>query len=325
MLEMPNVLTQVFIFFCVGLIWVGCGKNENLPNPEQSYVVRSLAEISPEERKKLESFFDTLVKDYNYPYTLFGDKPCSFASYEHVRKAPSLHSLKNQEFYILDEGWNTWLRHQDLFPSTHYMMRKVSDSTLEMIIVINKIALQGVLRKHLDKFQQELGMPFSVEEIVKKVETEQGFFENLIDSPLLGILLGYGKVNTECFERRMQLCQRLSALPPPFELEGVTAKSQLFLRGYSKNFRGETEFENSENIPLKLGELNQLIAKCNFFELKGGDFFQEEILSPVFAAVKDEETDALQTKYEEARETIINAYRNKSVIEVTLTQWMRKD
>lgn len=317
--------------FLVILLFIGC-KQANRPQSDH-YVSETLATIPLQDRQKLENFFDFLIKDSLYPYTLFGDKPCSFANYWNLTKYPRSNFLTQTEYVILEEGWDCWVRYKYLFPSDNYFMRKITYKDtphVNLILIINKKALKSILNLHALTFQKIMSLNSSTEEVMIKIEKEDQFLADIFDhAELLGILLGYGEVNAKGFETRASLCERLDALiVPPIDssILDLSAKSQCFLKAYGKkDSLNKVPLESLTNASFLSDELNELTEQLTFFELEGSDFFPEEILTPTFAAIqKHDDTIQLYDSYQRTREKILDAYTDKPLIEVTLNQWMKK-
>lgn len=294
-------------------------------------ILVKIHEIPISEREKLVDFFDLLIKDFQCAYTLFGDKPCSFASYVNPAQCLSSESLNKLNYYIFEEGWLCWLHCQHLFSSENYRLRKIEppNSALKMILMINKRALINVINQHLARFQKELNLDLSAEEMFRKIDSDDIFLTKVLaDSARLGILLGYGEDNSDIFKKKQTLINQVNAcmFPPLKEgLESDSSKKEPLIKAYSNKRMKLKGSEESLQDPEKItSELNDISQKTHFFTLPGSDFFQDEIQSPVFASLSDsQETMKLYDRYDKMREDVSKAYQDKPLIEVTLSQWIK--
>src|SRR5262249_28660259 len=121
-------------------------------------------------------------------------------------------------------------------------------------------------------------------------DSEQDVMKLLNDNTeLLGILLGYGKVNAMLFERKANICQHLNAkMTPPFTSQSDIVKLQPSGQNLVTLYRCEEPKSALANCsPLSkydslADELNDILSHEEIFELYGSDFFLDRFISPVF-------------------------------------------
>jgi hypothetical protein len=140
-------------------------------------------------------------------------------------------------------------------------------------------------------------------------------------------LLGYGKVNAQGFNNRANLSIHIheATLPPLEEKLGeLTSKSLLFVRGYARSKFQPASASPSSDVSFLSQELNKITERHKSFELDKSDFLLDNVQSPIFSAVlEDEETKKLYQEYSETRKIIQEAYKDKPMFEVTINQWMK--
>ena len=62
--------------------------------------------------------------------------------------------------FFLDEGWKTWIKYQQIFPSQRFIFTKIpSKGGYEFLILINKTAFKKIFEKNRDLFETSLGRP----------------------------------------------------------------------------------------------------------------------------------------------------------------------
>jgi hypothetical protein len=277
------------------------------------------------DRRALEEFFELLIKDKDFAYTLFGTKPVSIVDY--FGNHPT-----SFETLILERGWATWQKQKHLFPSKNFELIHINFGRLngrnhKEIVLVNKSATLNIIKKNINIFHDFLQNDWTAEDILNAITTDNLFLKNLIyKSDILGILLGYGNINAQNFEKSKELSAHINeeTNPPLLEnFEGLGTMGQLFVKGY-----GKSELKPLHKLSLDLStskeELNQLIEALEPFELDKSDFLLDRIQTVTFSGdMNDEETKQLKQNYNETRNGIIKTYDNKSIFEVSMNQWMK--
>lgn len=302
--------------------------------PSEIDIKKNISIIPLEDQEKLKAFFTILIKDHNFAYTLFGEKPCSIAGY---MKASEFHDglvpLTYFESSIFDEGWKSWCKYLHLFPSDNFVMKLIiyeGSPQYRSILIINKKAMLAVLKTHKKTIQKHLQVSLNENEILTKIIEDDKLW--LSSSPTIeGILLGFGEPNSNLFEK----CRELSLFInknsyPPFKCHWnkLSELGLLFVQGYSsKELEPISDsFNNFTQTTSSIDELNNLTQTRQIFELRGSDQFLEDFHSPVFVIVPNSsETESLYKIYAENREKISKAYQGKPFIETTLNQWVKNN
>lgn len=306
---------KIALYFVITIICISCTQK-----PPKLIPVQNL--------EKLAAFFELVIKDYDFGYTLFGNKPCSIVGY----RVDNLYKNSSIEAVILEEGWAQWCRYKHLFPSPNFVLKQIIDTeseTVREILIINKSATLNILKAHLSTFHDILNYPYQAEELLSKMIEDENFLKELMNrSEILGILLGYGKINSVNFAKRFELClyiNKLSVPPLDQNWNELNPSSLKLVKGYS-HIGHEPNFLNSSlDLAAAVKELNTLTTTLEIFELPGSDFLLEQFQSPIFIANRSEpETQKLYRDYCETRVKIIEAYQGKSILDVTLNQWTRK-
>lgn len=297
-------ISFIFLVLCLG----------QSPNKEQ---------IDPNDQKKIQLFFDHLIRSGNFAYTLFGEKPCSITVYSSKLDF-------SYDSIILEQGWMCWLSHNHLFPSLHFALKKINNVEnrgVNEIILINKKKTLNVIKSNIKEFHKRLDTQISAEEILNLMLVDNAFLQNIFEkSDLVGILLGYGTINAMNFENRVKLSLAVNERSSPPYIENLNDLSPLslyFVKAYStKRYKSDPVFSNQE-ISILTQELDRLVGELDTFELAEADDILEKIPSPVFAFIQnDPETIDLHIKYARDREKVIEAYKNKPIFDVTMKQWM---
>jgi hypothetical protein len=307
-------IMKIFSFFYVVtllLLFTGCNRTKNT--------------IPLEDKKALEAFFELLVKDHNYAYTLFGSKPVSIAGYNGWDPT-------SFETLILEKGWTSWCKYSYLFPSQNFVLRRLDFGSrywinYRGILIINKQAALNTLRTHLQLIQNYLQVDFTAEKLLGNLLEDDQLLTKLTQrGDMLGILLGYGKANAINFEKRLSLSLYIheATLPPLKEnLEGLNPLSLLFVKGYARSKLEPSFTFSSLDLSFLIQELNKITEINAAFELEKSDYPLDNIQTPIFNAVlEDEETKQLYKDYSAMRNKIEEAYKDKPIFEVTINQWM---
>lgn len=283
---------------------------------------KNVETINQEDKRDLSNFFELLIRYGDFAYTLFGEKPCSIATYR-----------KNLDFsyhsVILENGWRCWLKHNHLFPSKNFALRRIEITDhmpISEFIVINKKSTLAAIENNIEVFHKTLKTQASAEKILNLMLSDNAYLKTIFNSELLGILLGYGTINAKSFEKRLNYSTAINELSsPPFKenLNNLSPLSLLFVKGHPANvFKVDPSYSNQE-ISFLIEELNRLVAELDIFELAEADYLLEKTPSPIFAHIKNApETLNLYKQYAQDREKINEAYHNQSIYDVTIKQWM---
>ncbi|ADI37918.1 hypothetical protein [Waddlia chondrophila] len=146
------------------------------------------------EQEKIEHFFRTLIKQYGFGYTLFGDKPvsllCWLAEPDYNKKRP--YFTVNEDFI---ESYSVWKKYEKKFPSNKYILQ---ERTLAMgkdyidLVLIKKTLFNESIKNNNDFFSPG----YDTDTFLKSEKLEN--YVNCSDEQKskyhirMGILLGYG-------------------------------------------------------------------------------------------------------------------------------------
>lgn len=312
-----------FVFLAV---FSGCQQKHTQQVRLSSNILQSLPEAN---LRVLESFFEILCCEYPFAYTLFGKKPMSIAYYFSNFAS---YIYDPMEYLSLEKGWELWKEYSPLFPSNQFVLKKCRDGETFIIFLINKTQAFRVISENLIKFEEILNQKVEPDKFLQQLcDPEENVMKLLNESSeLLGILLGYGKVNAMVFERKVNITNYLNAkMTPPFTSQGDIEKLQPDSQKWIELCRSKT-FEPilASCSPLSgyeslAAELNDILAREEFFELYGSDFFLDRFISPVFMMRKeDPETQELKKSYLATKLQLRQIYQQGSFLEITLNQWM---
>ena len=253
--------------------------------------------LTQQERTSLEWFFRCFGQDSSY--VLFGTKPMAFC---HLRKIDAYSSPISNVYNFMDsicqfhlcnllkrEGWETWRKYHHLFRSANFIFVENSDSKSTTIFLINKREFLKKIRENNIFFQNNLGKEMTPEIILTNCLQSNNIIQDVLknNDALLGILLGFGTHNAQLFSRMQQLEEIRN---PETEEEYSNLQSRL------------TSFsDHSKN------EFNFLLLPL-----------------PGFRADREcPETKKLKSAYTKQHKKIIQIYRDRDFLEVTLEQIVR--
>jgi hypothetical protein len=287
-------------------------------------IAASLSKIPDQDRRYLDQFFQYPLRKSPMGYTLFGNKPISLFEY------PNLKSSVNCDLRLslyMEKGWKTWTRHEPFFPSKNFVLKKEKEAGAfhtNTIILINKTQVLSAISQNLDLFTLKLGKEFQPKEFLKQIcYTEKPLFEFLKEEDLIGILLGFGRVNGVLFNREHEIAGYLQTkFTPPFscleEINQLSSKNQKYVRLHSQSEFSKRASPSSSFRSLG-EEFNAIINKRGSFEMPGNDEFLNLIGSPHF--VDYGEDAALINSYVKTRRIIRETYEKAPFLEATLIQW----
>jgi|GEM_PF-6714414 len=177
----------------------------------------SIQNIPQKDIKKIESFFEDLIKWHDFAYPIFGSKPMSLADYN--LKVPG-----QLPFYKKIRSWfrltkrkdqlEAWYKYKNEFELNEFIFldeEKDLFNCLALILINQKNMLQ-LLKTHEAIFKEELGDSFTPESFLetlknRKLSLGQATKNN---QKLLGIMLGYGVRNATLFQERYHLMKKIT-------------------------------------------------------------------------------------------------------------------
>ncbi len=255
------------------------------PNERTKQIISNIPE---KDREILDEFFRKLFFFYEFGYTLFGDKPVSFETFDLEQEQ------KPELFQTSSTGYKTWSRYANLFPSQKYLFLFFEDQVEGIceITLINKDGFVKAVEAHIDKFSEVFGPEISPEKLLTLVVERQSLYNTPMHhrADLIGILLGYGKINAELFQKRNELLMTGA---------GIRKKRTTPSHGY-------------QSIEEELAALNKSLQSFS----KEGRITLNYMRLPGFAADPgQEETIRLRKKYIKLRRLITERFVQENVLE----------
>lgn len=288
-----SLIIGISLFFSVQKNTIFSSKNN---------ISQRLSKIPQEDRFFLEYFFRFVLSKEPFSYVLFGDKPIATASIPLEKKfswhwMPSFEKTRPKKS-ILKKGWEVWQKYENLFPSSNYIIRGISNGNDEIltILLINKRNFLKSFEAHFEVFANIFGPNITGLELLKKFTMENPFDEKARkhDTATLGILYGFGKHNALLFQRRNEIKERRG--------QRTTIKTQ--------NFSKDKELKN----------LNQHLQY--FGDPRPNDELLFMLLPMFVADYEHEETKVLKKKYTSDRKRITQIYGRGNFLEVALEQFL---
>ena len=180
-------------------------------------------QVLNEKKIYLEKLFWELFSENEFAYTLYGDKPVSFAflgpteNITYVELKPYCESLILNPSLSLFFAMQEWINLNLPIDSNKYIFL-VNDKSFSKnitILLINKEAFRITLHRNMDIFHQIFGYDLTIDSLLKKIENEDCSFYDAIhrNECLLGILLGYGRENAINFNKRTLVCSNGNEMP----------------------------------------------------------------------------------------------------------------
>lgn len=173
-----------------------------------------LSAIPAEDRFELEQLFIKLFLNDHFGYTLLGGKAISLTGVVQEVEWPDLlaGSRKGRVFW---KHWDTWSKYKPLFSMPNYLFLKEDSKVVDgvtWIILINKQKFKETVDENILTFREKLG-DVNTESLLSSLETGKTSLQQLIrgNETLLGILLGYGELNSRKYEKRALVVKKLCA------------------------------------------------------------------------------------------------------------------
>jgi len=163
----------------------------------------AVQQIPSDDLKIIKSFFQTLLKEEAFGYTIYGTKPISFVMYNRPRSF--------WDFGIVDphfkQGIECWKKYHHLFPSKHFTFLFHEYKNYVEMVLINHSSVIRIVDQYSDDFQKILGKDITGEKFLSRITATASDWEHLMHANyyLTGLLLGYGKRDSWLFQRRWEI------------------------------------------------------------------------------------------------------------------------
>ena len=255
--------------------------------------------IEPEDRVVLEPLLAELMRYSGFGYTLFGDKPVSIVLFplDPEVRTSGLFTLYAQSFFPVCQ------KYRALLLSKKYHLGVGHRGSFFSVSLINKSAFLSVVDKNLDLFRQVLGDDVSSQALLKSI-CEGMSFEQAVrgNEVLVGILYGYGRNNSQLYNRRRVLGDFLA------QTETLPWK----------NRKGSPDTSSIEE------ELNAIESKVTSFlpSLQNMSSLPSVFLPGFIADPDDPETIELVEKYKKQRKCIMDVLSREDFLETILTTFI---
>ncbi len=231
---------------------------------------RVISNMTSDEKEALDYFFRELLLHEGGAYVLKGSKPTALGDFffPTLREIYFFGIQSFKKGVLLKKGFKTWKKYESSFPFIHYSLICSEDSENEIyrVLLINKKSFVKEVSKHLDDFRDFLGVDATPERILENLIHEDHFYRKLFNdhSGLTGILLGFGKHNSQLFYRRDSLWNSLDLTTPNLRRPDLIEKE---LRTVNE----QLQFSYCEKNPL-------IFAKVPYFLFDPNDVETQELL-----------------------------------------------
>ncbi len=244
----------------------------------------------------IEYLFEHLIDSHDFAYTMFGSKPMSLADYG--LKVPSPRPIHRwiRSFYLYvkaKKSLNAWYKYRDEFDFKDFIFLDEENDWINdclVLFLINKKNMLRVLQEHESIFREELGESFTPVAFLERLEKREVSLANAINGSqrLMGIMLGYGVRNATLFQER-------------YDIVKVIWK------------REKENMSEDEILAKKLADVEE---QCGDFSELDAD----AVIHPLYflADVTHPETIALQQKYEQERQQIIELRKKRNFMDLVL-------
>lgn len=254
----------------------------------------SVITLPVKDKKRLEYLFRELVDHDCFAYTLIGDKPMSLGAYldpfSSLNVSLIFQSLtpRNLQMYF---AWKTWLKYQRFFAEIDYMLWAEPNPWIEggkLIIFVNKKNMNALVHEYEEDFQNVLHIQnLDGEQLLLQIKNRPFFSDTLkCHEALIGMLLGYGRINAWLFWNKMQGEKVLISSVWEQEIQDRALEKLTFWNLLFENQK--TELSSTMFYPTFMGD------------------------------PASQETEQIKALFRGNRDRIIEYYKNKDFLESTL-------
>jgi hypothetical protein len=197
-----------------------CGNQENV-----EWVFKK---IPADDQEILERFFSHMIATESFGYVLFGYKPMIL--FEISSSGMCYENLKrkyNENLFKRD--CSIWKKYESLFVLKNYIFRISDLGSSYQILFIHKKSFLNAIYSNIALFNSKLHISTNPEYILNEFETKEFSSINILNhEDLLGIVLGFGRYNSQLFERREELYQN-GKYKPPYNFDKINEIYQVNL------------------------------------------------------------------------------------------------
>lgn len=288
-------------------------------------VVQFVENLPSNERKELEAFFRHLVAVSDFGYTLFGSKPMSMDAWSNEASLSYLFFPVVNNTTVIKNGWSLWMKYSHLFKGSRFCLRCClhSNGKSSAIFLINRLAVARVINANIEAFKKYLGDHVTVSDILTGIERDQSILNDTLggNEELLGILLGYGAVNSQKFQLRAELTQVKNSIP-------VFPKKLLVVNSDDPWERKLQRLEWQKNILVKGSRSVVMESEAAAHQLKSIRWEHSRIEDPLaqislpsFRRVSnDAEGRQLLESYRQTRSSIISSLNSQNFLTTVLLE-----
>lgn len=246
--------------------------------------------IAEKDRPVLDVFFRDLLLNEGFAFTLFGEKPMSVNEYDQ----------DNFELFCkISQGYQVWKRYAARLSNSNYIFvfyENTNQKLLE-IMLINKRAVRKVIKKNWDLFLEVAGEKTSPDDFISLFIEKGSLWNTALKErdDLIGILLGYGRLNSELFQKKSELGQRKA---------GVRKIRTVPSAGYATTEE----------------ELRALVTTLRPFEKHRRGSLNYMNLPGFLADSNSQETRDLKHQYTHQRKQIIETFSQGDIVDLVVKQ-----
>ncbi len=201
---------------------------------EKENIQLILENLSGEDRESLDKFFRNLIVFDSIGYVIFGYKPMVWGN---LSAKKTCINLRSTEIIFYDRSWNdylVWKKYQHLFQMKNYIFRVYNSPYIDDnrdFLFINKKKCIETVQDNLNLFKKKLGNSITAEYILQQLETKEDIIDEVFhgNEDLLGLLLGFGKHNSQTYQNRLELENQYR---PPFDIDKIC---NIKLTGFPSN------------------------------------------------------------------------------------------
>lgn len=282
-----------------------------------------LEALQEDDKRSLEFFFRTFLKDSYGGYVLFGEKPICIESLtlnDRVEKFTSriFSSQEHKKDIYLRKGYDVWA--QLPIKSQKYLIRLFNEPFCDgkEFVILNKRSLEKVVSENLSLFQYVLGPKLDASNFLDAVENTTGSFYGLVknDRVLIGILLGYGVENALRHNRCVAIDENLWDYREVLPLRSSEERAKLpAVREEVLNtpICSRTNLGDSSFAFSTIMEEKQWLDRGHKISYKGT---AQKNIFPLFEYWENEESERILSSYLKSQQAIEKILQSENFLEV---------
>jgi hypothetical protein len=227
---------------------------------------------------------------------------------------------------ILKKGWSVWMKYSPLFQGKTFCLRATPhfNGSSTAIYLINRVTTSIVIENHLDVFKKYLGTHITTNDILKGLENDLSVLDQTLlgNEELLGILLGFGAMNAQQFQKFSELTKIKNRTPIFPKQLCVTQADDPWERKIQRlGWKNKYDVNHPSRAEIEPETVAKQLMAIKWERRIKNDDPLAQISLPAFRRIENEqESERLIRAYRMTRPKIISVLNSQDFLKIVLSE-----